>query len=59
MVKKRQETNFKILGQTKGCLGRIKSWYELDRGEVLEGEVLGLVEVTGTIFTGSMEICKA
>ena len=42
MVKKRQkETNFKILGQTKGCLGRIKSWYEPDWGEVLEGEIDG------------------
>ena len=38
---KPKETNFKILGQTKGCLGRTKSWYELDRGEVLEGEVDG------------------
>ena len=41
MVKRDRETNFKILGQTKGCLGRIKSWYELDWGEILEGEIDG------------------
>ena len=42
MVKKRpKETNFEILGQKKECLGRTKSWYELDWGEVLEGEIDG------------------
>ena len=45
MVKKRpKETNFEILGQKKECLGRTKSWYELDWREVLEGEIDGTEE---------------